>query len=134
MYMQTIIKGSKDHNLLCNHLKKISNPRWKADQQWKKIYIRVVLTWILNIRFPVKLSGSFIYKGAIVIPSYILFYTVFLQGSIGGRPLHAFIPQVAHKELQPNQCKHAQTEHSQDHDIRELLHRLDQGSHDGLQA
>ena len=42
--------------------------------------------------------------------------------------------QVAHEQLQPNQCKHAQTEHSQDHDIRELLHWLDQGPHDGLQA
>ena len=42
--------------------------------------------------------------------------------------------QVAHKELQPNQGKHAQTEHSQDHDIWELFHRLDQGPHDGFQT
>ena len=47
---------------------------------------------------------------------------------------HTFLLQVAHKELQPNQCKHAQTEHSQDHDVRKLLHRLDQGPYDGLQA
>ena len=48
--------------------------------------------------------------------------------------LHTFMLQVAHKKLQPNQGKHAQTEHSQDHDIWELFHRLDQGPHDGLQA
>ena len=42
--------------------------------------------------------------------------------------------QVAHEELQPDEREHAQTEHGQDHDVRELLHRLDQGAHDGLQA
>ena len=57
-----------------------------------------------------------------------------LQGSIGGGPLYTLVPQVAHEELQPDEREHAQTEHGQDHDVGELLHRLDQGAHDGLQA
>lgn len=59
---------------------------------------------------------------------------MFLKGSVGGRPLYTFIPQVAHEELQPDECEHTETEHSEYHDVRQLLHRLDQGPHDGLQA
>ena len=59
---------------------------------------------------------------------------MFLKGSIGGRPLYTFIPQVAHEQLQPDESKDTQTEHREDHDVRQLLHRLDQGPHDGLQA
>lgn len=50
------------------------------------------------------------------------------------RPGHALVPQVPHEELQPNECKDAKTEDGQNHYIRQLLHRLDQGAHDGLQA
>lgn len=44
------------------------------------------------------------------------------------------LPQEAHEKLQANQSKHAQTEDGQDHHVRQLLHRLDQSTHDGLQT
>ena len=49
-------------------------------------------------------------------------------------PDDALLAQVAHEKLQTNQSKDAQAEDGQDHHIRQLLHRLDQGAHDGLQA
>lgn len=47
---------------------------------------------------------------------------------------HALLPQVAHEELQADQGKDAEAEHGENHHVRQLLHRLDQGAHDGLQA
>ena len=59
-------------------------------------------------------------------------------GQVGGRvverPDDALLPQVAHEELQANQGEDAQAEHGQDHHVRQLLHRLDQSAHDGLQT
>jgi len=44
------------------------------------------------------------------------------------------LPQVAHEELQADEGEHAEADHGQDHDVRQLLYRLDQRAHDGLQA
>lgn len=49
-------------------------------------------------------------------------------------PDDTFLPQIPHEELQSNKCKHTKTEDGQNHHVRQLLHRLDQGAHDGLQA
>lgn len=49
-------------------------------------------------------------------------------------PDHALLAQVAHEKLETNQSKDAQAEDGQDHHIRQLLHGLDQGAHNGLQA
>lgn len=49
-------------------------------------------------------------------------------------PDHALVAQVAHEELETDEGKDAQAEDSQDHHIRKLLHRLDEGAHNGLQA
>lgn len=46
----------------------------------------------------------------------------------------ALLPQVTHEELQANEGKHTEAEHGQDHHVRQLLHRLDQRAHNGLQA
>lgn len=58
------------------------------------------------------------------------------QGFIGGerRPIDTFLPQIAHKELQADESEHAETEDGQDHDICQLLHRLNQSSDDGFQT
>lgn len=49
-------------------------------------------------------------------------------------PDHTLVAQVAHEELETDEGKDAQAEDGQDHHIRKLLHRLDQGAHNGLQA
>ena len=51
-----------------------------------------------------------------------------------GQAADTLLPQDAHEELQADEGEHAQAEHGQDHHVRQLLHRLDQGPHDGLQA
>lgn len=43
------------------------------------------------------------------------------------------MPEVPHEELQADEGKDAQAEDGEDHDIRELLHRLDQRPDDRLQ-
>lgn len=50
------------------------------------------------------------------------------------RPDHALVAQVAHEELETDEGEDAQAEDSQDHHIRKLLHRLDECTHNGLQA
>lgn len=50
------------------------------------------------------------------------------------RPDHALLAQVSHEELQANEGKDAQAEDGKDHHVWQLLHRLDQGAHNGLQA
>lgn len=50
------------------------------------------------------------------------------------RAADALLPQVSHEELQADEREHAQAEHGEDHHVGQLLHRLDQGAHDGLQA
>lgn len=50
------------------------------------------------------------------------------------RPDHTLLAQVTHEELETDEGKDAQAENSQDHHVRQLLHRLDQGAHDGLEA
>lgn len=49
-------------------------------------------------------------------------------------PEHTLVAQVSHEELETDEGKDAQAEDGQDHHIRKLLHRLDQGAHNGLQA
>lgn len=44
----------------------------------------------------------------------------------------ALLSQEAHEELQANESKHTKTEDSQDHDVCQLLHRLDQSAHNRL--
>lgn len=48
------------------------------------------------------------------------------------RPDHALLAQVSHEELQADEGKDAQAEDGKDHHVRQLLHRLDQGAHNGL--
>ena len=52
---------------------------------------------------------------------------------MGGAP-HTLLPQHAHEELQANQSEDTQTEQGEDHDVRQLLHGLNQRTHNGLQA
>lgn len=47
---------------------------------------------------------------------------------------YAFIPQVAHENLQANQCKYTQTKDSQNHHIWKFLYWLEQSSYNGLQT
>lgn len=54
-------------------------------------------------------------------------------GDVDG-PEHTLVAQVAHEELEADEGEDAQAEDGEDHHIRELLHRLDQGANDGLQA
>lgn len=49
-------------------------------------------------------------------------------------PEHTLVAQVAHEELETDEGEDAQAEDGQDHHIRKLFHRLDQGTHNGLQA
>lgn len=96
---------------------------------------RVYLTFIFNIFIPVKHVHCPIEGSTIPIQWVIKEGSdVYFKGRIVWGPLQAFIPQVAHEELQPDESKDTQTEHSEYHDVRQLLHRLDQGPHDGLQA
>lgn len=44
------------------------------------------------------------------------------------------MPQVAHEKLQADEGEDTEAEDSENHHISQLLHRLDQGSHDCLQA
>ena len=95
----------------------------------------VCLTFIFNVFIPVQHAHCPIESSTVPIQWVIKEGSdVYLKGRIVWGPLQAFVPQVAHEELQPDEREHAQTEHGQDHDVRELLHRLDQGAHDGLQA
>lgn len=41
---------------------------------------------------------------------------------------------MAHEQLQPDEGKDAQAEDGEDHDVGQLLHRLEQGADDGLQS
>ena len=50
------------------------------------------------------------------------------------RPHNTFLTKVSHEELETDQSKDTQAENGQDHDVSELLHRLDEGTNDGLQA
>lgn len=49
-------------------------------------------------------------------------------------PDHTLVAQVAHEKLETNEGKDTQAEDGQDHHIRKLLHRLDQGAHNGFQS
>lgn len=50
------------------------------------------------------------------------------------RAADALLPQVPHEELQADEGEDAQAEDGEDHHVGQLLHRLDQSAHDGLQA
>ena len=56
------------------------------------------------------------------------------RGVVPERETHALLAQVAHEELQADEGEHTEAEDSEDHDVRQLLDRLDQSPHDGLQA
>lgn len=49
-------------------------------------------------------------------------------------PEDTLLAQVAHEELETDEGKDTQAEDGQDHHIRKLLHRLDQGANNGLEA
>jgi len=55
-------------------------------------------------------------------------------GVVADWPAHTLLPQVAHEELQADEREDAEAEHGEDHDVRQLFHRLDEGADDGLQA
>lgn len=61
-----------------------------------------------------------------------------LHGAVGTIDLrevaHTLVPQVAHEELQANEGEDTEAEDCEDHHVGQLLHRLDQGPHNGLQA
>lgn len=46
----------------------------------------------------------------------------------------AFLSQVSHEELQANESEHAEAEDGEDHDVSQLLHRLNQSTNDSLQT
>lgn len=50
------------------------------------------------------------------------------------RAADALLPQVSHEELQADEGEDAEAEDGEDHHVGELLHRLNQGTNDGLQA
>ena len=50
------------------------------------------------------------------------------------RPQDTLLTEVPHEELQTDEGKDTQAEHGQDHDVGQLLHRLDEGPNDGLQT
>lgn len=45
-----------------------------------------------------------------------------------------FLPQVPHEELQADEGEHAEAEDGENHDVCQLLYRLNQRADDGLQA
>ena len=47
---------------------------------------------------------------------------------------YTLVPQVAHEQLEADEGKHTEAEDGEDHHVGELLHRLDQSSHNGLQT
>lgn len=75
-----------------------------------------LLTVVVDVLLPVKALAAVVQKSLVKVD----------------RPDHTLLAQVAHEELETNQGKDAQAEDSQDHHVRELLHRLDQGTHNGL--
>lgn len=46
----------------------------------------------------------------------------------------ALLSQEPHEKLQADEGEDAETEDRQDHHVRQLLHRLDQSTDDGLQT
>lgn len=78
----------------------------------------VILTIIIDVFVPVKTSAA-VFQ---ILLSHV------------DRPEDALVAEVPHEQLQSDQCKDAETEDSQDHHIRQLLHRLDESTHNGLQA
>ena len=81
-------------------------------------------TWIVEVgvqRFPDQAVGLHGAIGAVGAVEYC-------------EVANALVPQVAHEELQADEGKDAEAEDREDHHIGQLLHRLDQGPHDGLQA
>lgn len=55
------------------------------------------------------------------------------QGVIEGGPPHTLLPKVPHEELEADEGEDAQAEDCEDHDVRELLHGLDQSPNNCLQ-
>ena len=108
-----------------------------------------VLTFITDVSIPVKgiVAGPALLAvpGAIAIPRVIAVPRVLIIPHIivvprgvgvveGWGPAHTLLSQVPHEELQPHQGKDTQAEDGEDHHIRQLFHRLDQGAHDRLQT
>lgn len=96
----------------CSALVAPQSPAWATEP---------VSTWVVEVevqRFPDQAVG---FHGAV--------------GAAEHREVaNALVPQVAHEELQADEGKDAEAENREDHHIGQLLHRLDQGPHDGLQA
>lgn len=60
-------------------------------------------------------------------------------GAVGGvdavrEAADTLLPQQPHEKLKADEGEHAETEDSQDHHVRQLPHRLDQSTDDGLQT
>lgn len=78
----------------------------------------ILLTGVHNVLIPVKTLGAIIQECLVEVDW----------------PDDTLLAQVPHEKLETNEGKDTQAEDSQDHHIRKLLHRLDQGTDDGLQA
>ena len=80
--------------------------------------------------------GVDVHQGVVVVEEHVLVLAGYVAavGAVDERIPHTLLPQVAHEELQADEGEDAETEHGEDHHVRQLLHRLDQGAHDGLQA
>lgn len=107
-----------------------------------------LLTFVIDVGLPVKgrvadpalltVPSVIAVPGVITVPGVIAVPRIITipcgVGVIHGRgPTHALLTQVSHEKLQPHQGKDAQAEDSEDHHIRQLFNRLDQGSHNRLQ-
>lgn len=61
-----------------------------------------------------------------------------LHGAVGvvkqREVAHTLVAEVAHEELQADEREDTEAEDCEDHDVGQLLHRLDQSPHDGLQT
>lgn len=75
-------------------------------------------TFIVDIFFPVEASGAVLEIALVEVYG----------------PYDTLVPKVPHEELQANQGENTQAEHRQDHHVRQLLHRLNEGAHNCLQA
>lgn len=91
-----------------------------------------VFTVIRDVFLPVK---STVCMGVIKACCYVCGVSeVCRKGVAWGRPQDTLVAQVSHEQLKSDEGKDAEAEDSQDHDISQLLHRLDKCTNDGFQA
>lgn len=70
-------------------------------------------TWVVNVFVEMEVTASCVIDVGVVV-----------RREVAKLWWHqdTFLPQVSHEELQTNQSKDTEAEHSQDHDITQLLH------------